>query len=483
MLIPAGLVAAKQEPATPGPGRELAEPAHKTAEAADEPAEPAAEMTEPTDEPAGPPYEIADPAFLYSDNCLTRVGPFAPTVSPDGTPASRVLYGIKKGAAYHIEVPLNWNGEVVVWAHGYNGNGLLLCAGMPSLREHFIRTGYAWAASSYRTNGYDVATAVRDSREVLRIFSADVATPARAYMTGDSMGGHITAVAIEAYRGVFDGAMSVCGVLGDAKLFDYFLDANVTAAALAGAPKPLFPVDPTAYASYVAGSVLPPLGRRTPGGGLRPTAPAGLAWRAAVAQQSGGPRPGFNSAFGFWNGVVDPATKLPFFFAVYPGTSADTIGWAGSTVTDNSATIYQLDGDPAVSVAEQALNDAVLRVEAGSTGDIPRVKGDPQIPVMSLHGLGDLLVPFSMEQVYAQRVAQRGDQELLTQRAIRATLHCDFTPEELRAAFDDLVAHVKTDTRPAGDDVLNPAAVADPRFGCAFSRGPHPNFTAQAGCN
>ncbi|GAA3289600.1 hypothetical protein GCM10020218_058630 [Dactylosporangium vinaceum] len=53
-------------------------------------------------------------------------------------------------------------------------------------------------------------------------------------MAGESMGGHITAVAIEHYPRAFVGAMPVCGVLGDTELFDYFLDANLTAAALTG---------------------------------------------------------------------------------------------------------------------------------------------------------------------------------------------------------------------------------------------------------
>ena len=386
---------------------------------------------------------------------------------------------MRNGASYHLEVPLDWNGEVAVWAHGYNGEGPLLCVGVPPLREHLIRGGYAWAASSFRSNGYDVAAGVRDSRQVLRIFEAEVRKAERVYMTGDSMGGHVTAVAIETHRGVFDGAMSVCGVLGDTELFDYFLDANVTAAALAGAPKPAIRTDQAAYAQYVRDKVLPPLGRTDATGGLTSLSDAGRAWRDALAARSGGTRPGFASAFTFWNGVSDPAAKVPFLFSVYPGSSIDSLGLAGRAVADNTDTVYQLDNDPKLTGAEQALNASVLRIAPdaeGEGGDIPTVRGDPRIPVMTLHTLGDLLVPFSMQQVYAQRVAERGQGDLLTQRAIRATLHCDFTPQELGTAFDDLAAAVRTGQRPAGDDVLDPAAVADPRFGCRFTRGPHPFF-------
>ena len=53
-------------------------------------------------------------------------------------------------------------------------------------------------------------------------------TPAKdVYMTGASMGGQVTAVAIEHFPRAFVGAMPVCGVLGDAELFDYFLDFHL----------------------------------------------------------------------------------------------------------------------------------------------------------------------------------------------------------------------------------------------------------------
>jgi hypothetical protein len=44
------------------------------------------------------------------------------------------------------------------------------------------------------------------------------------------MGGHVTA-AIEQYPQAYDGAMPICGVLGDHELFDFFLDYNVVSAA------------------------------------------------------------------------------------------------------------------------------------------------------------------------------------------------------------------------------------------------------------
>jgi poly(3-hydroxybutyrate) depolymerase len=431
-------------------------------------------------------YTIQDPAFVWTNNCA-RQGPRRTPLSGAGGEA-RVLTGIKGGASYQIEVPADWNGELVIYAHGYNGTGDLLCAGPPpaGLRQHYIDDGYAWAASSYATNGYDVAQGVKDSHALLSVFETRVDAPSRVYMTGVSMGGHITGVAIEQYRHAFDGAMPACGVMGDSELFDYFLDANVTAAALAGAPHPAFPADPAQYAAYVNSQVAPNLGSYT-SPRLVPSSPAGQAWAAAVEQRSGGTRPGFAGAFLFWNAFGFGAVpNVPFLFGVYPGLTGGTVGIASGNVADNGDTVYQLDGDPALSAAEQQLNAAVLRLSAdpqgrhpNGLGGIPPISGDISIPVVTLHDIGDLFVPFSMEQIYAQRVAEHGASGLLTQRAIRAVNHCDFTTAEYVRAFDDMVTQVKTGTKPAGDELLAPAVVAQPTYGCRFTSATRaPFFTA-----
>jgi hypothetical protein len=89
--------------------------------------------------------------------------------------------------------------------------------------------------------------------------------------------------------------------------------------------------------------------------------------------------------------------------------------------------------------------------------------------VVSLHTLGELFVPFHMEQIYARRAAAHGNDDLLVVRAIRDIDHCGFRLTEQIQAFADMVRWVQTGVRPGGDDVLDPSAVADPDFGCAFT--------------
>jgi hypothetical protein len=139
-------------------------------------------------------------------------------------------------------------------------------------------------------------------------------------------------------------------------------------------------------------------------------------------------------------------------------------------VLDNADDVYQLDLDPAVSDAEAAFNAAIARTEAHpSARRIEAISGRITAPVLSLHNLGDLFVPFGMEIDYAEDVARWGRSDLLVQRAIRGVLHCDFTDAELIQAFDDLVTWVEDGVRPEGDPVLDPAAVAAPDYGCRFT--------------
>ncbi|GIE98547.1 alpha/beta hydrolase family protein [Paractinoplanes rishiriensis] len=433
--------------------------------AAPAPAQAAALCEAPVPSPTQPGYLITDP------DCS-----FTPL---DG---ARAYTGIRDGAAYRIEVPQRWNGKLVVYAHGYRGQGTTVYVSNPELRAHYLAEGYAWAASSYATNGYDVGQGVRDSYALIRLFREVTGHPAGSViMSGASMGGHVTAVAIETYPRAFDGAMPYCGVLGDTELFDYFLDANVTAAALAGVDIE-FPLSPAAdyparYAAQLA-TIKPALG---------PLTPAGRTWSAVVERRSGGERPGFDGAFAYWSAAPSgpPLTGQPFLFGLYPGLSGGTANIAPGNVTDNRHTFYRSTDQWLPTAAEWRLNREVLRVHRTARADrglngIPRVDGAPRVPVLSLHTIGDLFVPISMEQEYAERAARNGKSRLFVSRAIRGNGHCEFTQAELIEGFNDLTKWIRTGHRPPGDAIRNPRVVAAPEFGCRFTRGAHAGFAAPA---
>ena len=179
----------------------------------------------------------------------------------EGIPTQR-YWGIHKGAGFRIEVPDAWNGDLVVYTHGFRGTIPELTVDNPPLREYYIALGYAWLASSYSKNYYDVKAGVESTNALVRRFRRKIGRPNRTYITGFSMGGHVIGAAIEQFPNLdcpkgrrgrvcrrivrllgrlsggvkYDGAAPACGVMGDERLFDYFGDFSYAAEALAGAP-------------------------------------------------------------------------------------------------------------------------------------------------------------------------------------------------------------------------------------------------------
>jgi hypothetical protein len=451
--------------------------------------------------PCGVPQaSTTQPGYLILDpHCDVPSGaPFAPLTDDAGAVVSDAYAGVDGGAAYRIEVPRRWNGELVVFAHGSHGTSPkfvpFVWVDNPELRQYYIDQGYAWAASSYEVNGADTGLMVRDTVRMLDVFTAVTGRhPHRRYITGESLGGDVTVTAIEHFPGTFAGAMPYCGVLGGVRLFDFSLDASVLAAALTGAPL-TFPAQPgpdfTAEYDALARAELPLLGTGLAGGGAVTLTDLGQRWAAAIQQRSGGARPGFDAAFAWWNSIggspINPGlADLPVLLAEYPGVDGGTLEVADGNLTGNQHTVYRLRESGPLTPQERELNAAVLRVAPTATpsqtlSGLVAIHGTPGIPVLSLHGVDDLAVPLSMEQSYARQVAAHGQRNLFVSRAIRSVAHCDFTQTELRRGFDDLVRWVRTGADPTGDDILNQDAVADPAFGCRFTDGTHPLFTGTA---
>src|SRR5260221_3996778 len=176
-------------------------------------------------------------------------------------------------------------------------------------------------------------------------------------MTGLSMGGEITPAEIEAYKGDFVGAMPYCGVLAGNDLFDYYLGANVTAAALTGTTI-TYPTTLGAGSGYAPAyqtavqSELPALGiTPNPATGGQTFATdltrTGTLWADTVEQLSGGTRPGFQSALDYWNSFgFAPLTKIPFLFGLYPQLNGGNLPVANGSVAGNEGTFYTFSDQP-----------------------------------------------------------------------------------------------------------------------------------------
>jgi len=394
----------------------------------------------------------------------------------DALPGASAYWGVHTGAGFRAEVPDNWNGGLVIWAHG-SRTGLELTVQNHPLRELLIALGYAWAASSYSRNDINVTTGVQDTHALLGHLTRLIGRPSLVYLTGGSLGGHVTAVSIEQYPQSYDAALPICGVLADYEHYDAGLDL-IAAAQQLGTGSSQFPVDPTTWIYITVPQIKANL-ESVSGGWPILLNGAGQNFKSLAQLRSGGVRPNFDEAWYFWNSLPGLVTGLPgnflFDFALTDGVLPRSPGIG----LDNSDVVYQFDTDPALSPEEQDFNDSVFRLSAdpqgrrGGLAQVPQVSGDITVPVLTLHNLGDLLVPILNEVEYARRVNAKGKSDLLVQRAIRGVNHCDFTPNEFATAFFDLALWVEAGIKPAGDNFLDEAAVADPSFGCAFTDGDH----------
>ena len=402
--------------------------------------------------------------------------------------------GVLKGAAYRVEVPANWNGKLVMYAHGYAGTGAVLGVSNPSIRRYLIENGYAWAASSYSKNYYDVRAGVEDTNalalEFTKIAAANsrtLAAPTKIYITGHSMGGHITAAAIEdeAYATAnnkvkYAGAVPMCGVVGDAELFNQFAAMQVTAQTLAGQAT----TATTSWSTIVA-DVTVKLFATFPSSAAPTTqitaTTTGASYVSVLKNITGGERPLFNQGLAYGG-------SFPSAYGTF-GSDGTVTGILTKNVLDTNAFTYAIDGDAAGSTSLNANAPKLTatvdanRLRRDGLRWIPRINGEFKIPVVSIHTLGDLFVPFSMEQVYQKRAAAKGNSGYLVQRAIRGASHCDFTNAEQVDAFDAMIKWERDGVKPAGDDVVTAATVAASTYGCTYTKntlGPDESGTTKA---
>ncbi|WNO69336.1 hypothetical protein OG830_39220 [Streptomyces sp. NBC_00121] len=139
------------------------------------------------------------------------------------------------GAYYAIAVPKQWNGSLVVHAHGGpdlgEGSDPERSIGDLDRWSVMVDEGYAWAGSSYRRGGYGTRMAAADTENLRRLFVDEFGKPKRTYVHGQSWGGNVAAKVVEVYgkkHGPYDGALLTSGVLaGGSRGYDYRVDLRV----------------------------------------------------------------------------------------------------------------------------------------------------------------------------------------------------------------------------------------------------------------
>ncbi len=360
----------------------------------------------------------------------------------DARVGARAYSGILGRAAFRIEVPANWNHELVMYAHGLRIATPLLTVDNPPIRDHLLAQGFAWAASSYSANGYEPDVGLADTLALRDYFVRSFGAPTRSYIFGESMGGHVVVSTLEQQPGIFDGAFAACGALLQEGEVDYILTYIDAMGAVANAP--LLPVsDLDVFRATVTQEVLPALG--VPGA----LTPLGQTFEDLIENLTGGPRPFRQQGFAdFYTG--------PLAAGYFEGPNSI----AAEAATDQDVTLHAAPGDVLddatlnARLARQPPNPLLRDPTTDPTFSLP--SGRITVPLLTYHTTGDNFVPISNEIGYRQLADGAGAGDLLIQRAVRAPDHCEFAQADLEQGWDDLVAWVEQGTRPEGDNFLAP---------------------------
>jgi pimeloyl-ACP methyl ester carboxylesterase len=371
-----------------------------------------------------------------------------PSFEPIG--GAKPFFGRYDGGLYRIEIPENWNRELVLFAHGFVANvgpqGAQLRVPLPGIREHLIKSGFAWAASSYRCNGYVPGVGLLDTMALTDLFTKfnDGRAPQRVYLTGVSMGGHVTLLGMHEFPESFAGGFAMCPA--GPELFDFFAAVGAAADVVTGV---------TFTRETLPQDLLKALGML---GKAPEYSEKGRQLASIQIQISGGPRP-----------FAGEGLASRFTQNINPAPLAGVESPSNRAVT-NAHIKYGIDRGLGLNADE--INARVRRKPAdpdvrnpmGPYEELVPFDGKIERPLISIHGTGDLFVPIFLQQSLGRAVNAAGKSSLLTQRIMRVPGHCGFSQPEMIRAFDDLVKWVREGTKPEGDDVFGDLSNAGMKF-------------------
>jgi len=369
----------------------------------------------------------------------------APRAEPERAAVRRS--GVLGGARYHIEVPTNWRGGLVVFAHGIQRGPGPGAVAAPPIGGHILGEGHAWIASGYRAREYQPHLFIEDLVALRELFLTEVGRPRWTIIYGQSLGGHVVVASLELRPGLYQGGLAECGVVDGIGVADYLFAYTAAAELISGVPL-LDSPDEEAFARALNERVVPALGM--PGSYTA----RGRQFDSVVKYLMGADQAGNDLPL---RAQGLPRRYLPNMVYRHPDVEQESKpgGRAASTVQVR----YRID--PGLGLGEDELNARVRRLRPAKDARSPSTHpvyaertGKLTVPLITLHETGDAWVPLSLEQSYRRRTIAAGTGHLLVQRVIRAPSHCGFDGETREQAFDDLVAWIERGVRPQGEDVL-----------------------------
>lgn len=356
--------------------------------------------------------------------------PSIPAACADGTQPS--------GAVYRICMPTQWNNKLVVYAHGYVAPNRPVAIPEEQMRlpgstltvdQVVTGQGYAFAASSYRTNGLAIPEGVADLVELVELFTQQQGEPAQVLLAGVSEGGQITALAVERHPQIFHGGLALCGPYGDfvaqvnyfgdfRVLFDYFFPGLIPGSAV-DVPAELIDTWETGFYTDTVRPII--------------TDPANA---AAVEQLLAVTGAAFDPA--------DPTSKE---------RTIQNVLWYNIFATNDA--IEKLGGQPYANQGRHytgSANDEQLNQQVARFGADPaalaaiaadyETTGALAAPLITMHTTGDPVAPYFHATRYLFKTINADNIALHEQYGFARYGHCQFNPLEVLGGFGRLAAMV-----------------------------------------
>ena len=395
-------------------------------------------------------YELDDPAF-------------------DPVPGARVDYGAIDGAGYRIELPEEWNGELLLWAHGFRGlnetgdgfDPRLTFDDLPR-REDIVGLGYGWATSTYRANGYVPGLGVDDLLKVKDRVTEIARRPSRTYCVGGSMGGATAQLMAQEFPDEINAAVAYCGALGNIAVVDYLAAWHLLAHWFIGEPPRQ--LDAQGVLDWSA-----PLGVRE--GDELLLSPIGEQFAAAIEHFTGGPRWAFRKGLGLqWETSFYLGAMLwPQLLESGAVGAGDVIQIAPEELpVDTTAHRYEAANAAELGLDLDRLNRDVVRLRADpvrrADPGVGVSSGELRVPLLALKTTGDLFTPIHLDRDYQQQVQAAGFDRNLVVQAVRRAGHCNFSASEALAGLTQIVTWLSFGLTPAGDDLSGDLTKVGVRF-------------------
>jgi hypothetical protein len=344
------------------------------------------------------------------------------------SPLGLTEVGLLDGAPYRIDIPTNWNHSLVVFYHGYalRPASFHIADHLGPQQQPFLDRRFAVAESAYSQTGWALQQAFPETEALRRYFVKQYGQPIDTYAAGASMGGELVSITLELNPRPYLGGLDLCGAVGPAS------QSLQWRFAMRAAFDHYFP------------DVMPPLlaipadYEDTPAD--RDKALAALRANPAAAALLRG-LTGLHSD-------ADLAHDIAYFTFVI----GDMQRRAGGNPFDNRNFLYT-GSSPGSSAPDFELNDHVRRYAAqpGAREYLIRhftPSGRLGRPMLALHTVYDPIVPAGSLALYNHEVEAAGAAENLVQQFVDREGHCNFTSDEIGAAFEELLRWTHTGARP-----------------------------------